>query len=379
MASKTTPVTTTQNVTQTSTPYGAQAPYLSDVWSRAQYVSNMGAPDWTQTISDMRGAAGNFRSAADSYAGLGTSPLYIQAANYFGNVARGDYLSPNSNPFFQGMVDQSIMAARPSVDSAFASSGRLGSGAQAAAFSDAATRAATALGYQNYQNERGYQNQANSLLPQVAAMPAGWMQQAGGARQTAAGLEQAAGTLPQDYEYQNLGKYSGLVGPPIMSNSTGTKTGTEPVQQANPFMQGAGALFGGLGSLGQLGQGASGLSSLASGIGGLFGGGGAALSGSAAGLASVAPALAAGTAGTTAGSMLAMFPAAFLASDARLKENIKPVGALNNGLTVYSYNYKGDHVPHIGLLAQEVAQTKPEAVGHIGGGLLGVNYAEAVT
>jgi hypothetical protein len=50
-------------------------------------------------------------------------------------------------------------------------------------------------------------------------------------------------------------------------------------------------------------------------------------------------------------------------SDERLKDNIKPVGKLFDGQKVYSYTYKGDNVPQIGLLAQEVEKVHPEAVG----------------
>lgn len=69
---------------------------------------------------------------------------------------------------------------------------------------------------------------------------------------------------------------------------------------------------------------------------------------------------AAGTAaGLPWGSMLtrlAMF------SDERLKDDIAPVGKLNDGQKVYSYRYKGDRTPRIGLLAQEVEKKHPEAV-----------------
>jgi hypothetical protein len=54
-----------------------------------------------------------------------------------------------------------------------------------------------------------------------------------------------------------------------------------------------------------------------------------------------------------------------LFSDRRLKDNIKKVGKLDNGLDVYSYTMNG--VPQIGLIAQEVEKVKPEAVGEIGG------------
>lgn len=65
------------------------------------------------------------------------------------------------------------------------------------------------------------------------------------------------------------------------------------------------------------------------------------------------------------------------ASDARVKENIKPVGKLNNGLTVYSYNYIGNKAQEIGLIAQEVEKIKPSAVSEFNG-IKAVNYAEAV-
>lgn len=66
-----------------------------------------------------------------------------------------------------------------------------------------------------------------------------------------------------------------------------------------------------------------------------------------------------------------------LFSDARLKENLTPVGKLDNGLTVWLFNFKGDDVPRLGLLAQEVQQVAPEAVEASPEGLLMVNYGAA--
>jgi hypothetical protein len=72
--------------------------------------------------------------------------------------------------------------------------------------------------------------------------------------------------------------------------------------------------------------------------------------------------------------------AALLASDKRLKENLKPVGKLDNGLKVYVGNYKEetglDTTPQLFLLAQEVEKKNPEAVGEKNG-YLAVNYRKA--
>lgn len=64
-------------------------------------------------------------------------------------------------------------------------------------------------------------------------------------------------------------------------------------------------------------------------------------------------------------------------SDERVKENVKPVGKLDNGLTVYEFNYKGNPTRQIGLIAQEVEQTKPEAVSETPAGLKMVDYSVA--
>lgn len=68
-------------------------------------------------------------------------------------------------------------------------------------------------------------------------------------------------------------------------------------------------------------------------------------------------------------------------SDRRLKDNLEPVGKLDNGLTVYVGNYKPetglDTTPQLFLIAQEVQEVKPEAVGEKDD-FLAVDYKEAV-
>jgi len=69
-------------------------------------------------------------------------------------------------------------------------------------------------------------------------------------------------------------------------------------------------------------------------------------------------------------------------SDMRLKENIKPVGVMANGLTLYSFEYvdeikshplAGEGV-HVGVMAQEVEQVFPYAVKTLDDGYKVVDY-----
>jgi endosialidase-like protein len=61
-----------------------------------------------------------------------------------------------------------------------------------------------------------------------------------------------------------------------------------------------------------------------------------------------------------------------LSSDEQLKENIIPRGT-ENGWPIYEFNYIGQPQKYIGVMAQEVAKTMPEAVKEIDG-YLAVDY-----
>lgn len=74
------------------------------------------------------------------------------------------------------------------------------------------------------------------------------------------------------------------------------------------------------------------------------------------------------------GGLFQLGSAAILASDVRLKTDIKRVGTLDNGVPVYSYRYKAGGPPMIGVMAQDLAGVRPDLVHDIGGGMLGVNY-----
>ena len=64
-----------------------------------------------------------------------------------------------------------------------------------------------------------------------------------------------------------------------------------------------------------------------------------------------------------------------LLSDARLKTDIRRIGQTDAGVPLYSYRYIWGGPTQIGVMAQELAETQPEAVIDVGG-VLAVNYAE---
>lgn len=68
--------------------------------------------------------------------------------------------------------------------------------------------------------------------------------------------------------------------------------------------------------------------------------------------------------------------ASIAASDIRLKDNIRHVGATNEGLPIYTYTYKGDNRLQMGVMAQDVARMQPDALGPVIEGFGTVNYAE---
>ena len=64
-------------------------------------------------------------------------------------------------------------------------------------------------------------------------------------------------------------------------------------------------------------------------------------------------------------------------SDARVKDDIRPIGKTFDGQTIYRFRFKGDPRTQIGLLAHETERKHPGAVGEGLGGLKHVDYGDA--
>jgi len=62
-------------------------------------------------------------------------------------------------------------------------------------------------------------------------------------------------------------------------------------------------------------------------------------------------------------------------SDIRLKEDIVPLGRLDNGIGLYRFRYRGgDHTTYVGVMAQDVQTIVPDAVSRGRDGYLLVDY-----
>ena len=82
--------------------------------------------------------------------------------------------------------------------------------------------------------------------------------------------------------------------------------------------------------------------------------------------------------------LMGLGAAGIMASDIRMKENIKHIAWLPNGLPVYTYEYKNEfkdhplagHGTHTGVMAQEVEAMYPNAVITIDNGYKAVDYGQ---
>lgn len=82
----------------------------------------------------------------------------------------------------------------------------------------------------------------------------------------------------------------------------------------------------------------------------------------------------------SAGLMAGMMPGGFMGlakSDIRTKRDIRHVGHTNDGQRLYTFRYIDGEDTHLGLMAQEVEQIKPDAVVEIDG-IKYVDYAKAL-
>jgi hypothetical protein len=250
-----------------------------------------------------------------------------QLANVLGlNGARGNQTAQQAlqaTPGYQFQQQQGQAA----VNAGAAANGTLGSGNQALALQ----QQGQGLASQNYNNY------VNQLQPYLGASNAA----AGGIAGVDTGLGNAV--AGQDNTLANL-NYSAATG---IGNANANAALAPLTAGANVFN-----LLGSLGKIGTTGGGTIGGNLVNSIFGGSSGVPGA----------SGPTSLGGAPLGSGGSNLLGS-----IFSDARLKEEIEPVGKLYDGQEVYKYKYIGSPVWQIGLMAQDVEKVIPGAVTDVNG------------
>lgn len=191
--------------------------------------------------SDLSGAWDATASRARS-----GNPLLGQSQNYYSDLLSGKYLTRDAPGF-----DSVIGAATDAVNANKFTAGRLGSGAHTAALA----REIGNLEYQNYARERGLQDNAAAMAPELAAADyydLDRLAEVGGKRMTYDQLlaDEAANRFafdqqaPEDEIQRYLALLSGVGG--LGSIQYTPKGGAAP--SVNPWLVGAGAATDLLGS-----------------------------------------------------------------------------------------------------------------------------------
>lgn len=237
----------TVTTTQDQSPWAAQQPYLLEGFDRAQTLMDQGPAEYYpgQTVADTSGYTAAGQSTAFDRA--------RQSNDLAGYTTAGGFLNAG-NPYFQNMVGQIGQAMRPSIDSAFASSGRLGSGAHANAYASSLADQAGKLAYQNYGDERGRQIAASQDYSAPQAM-LGVGQQIEAKDKQYMDDALARWNFAQNSDQTALSNYMNTVG----GKSFGGSATTNQPYTGNSTLQTVGT---GLAGLGALGQGLPGLLSL---------------------------------------------------------------------------------------------------------------------
>ena len=198
---------------------------------------------------------------------IGGNPLLGSAQTEVNNILSGNYLSPSSNPFLQGVANQVADNVTSQVQSQFSRAGRLGSGANQEILAKQLADSQNRLFADNFAAERQRQFDAVQLAPQLAQADyddISRLGQVGAAREDLemAKLQDAIGRF--DFEQQRpflkLREYLGTLG----ANVPTTSVQTQPVFRNT----GAGLLGGALAGARLGGQ----IPGLSAGMGALGGG-----------------------------------------------------------------------------------------------------------
>lgn len=339
--------TSYQNQQSSSGPPAFIQPYLQKGIGQldAYYNAHPTAPQYYsgETVAPLSGVTQQAVSAAQNQ--YQNNPTLTAANNQLTGTLNGDYLDPSSNPAYQGAVQAAVQPltqqfldqTMPQITSQFAGAGGTGSGIQRQLANDATTAYSTGVNNAAYTAANNFYNNARTNQIQAAGLTPG-INTAG--LQNISGLGAAGSTIDQQrqaqdtsnqaaYNYNSnaqpnyISQYLSMINGGYPGGETSTTGQATTYQPSNAF----GSMFG-------AGLGLAGL-------------------------------------GLQAAPLLGF-------SDYRLKEDIsEPIGSTRDGIPIRLWKYKGDPTPRVGFIAQEVAQTKPDAVAMHPSGYLMVDHAKA--
>lgn len=341
---------------------GGSNPWMDQAASGLQNIGQISGDNY-QSIFDQAGQGG--------------------AANqYLTSTANGDYL--NGSPYLDSIISKGASDIANQTNNMFAAGGRYGSGANQGVLSDSIANYANNLRNENYQAER--QNQ----LSAANALESAQQGRLGIQNSAASGLANVQGQNAQNQLSAN--QALGSLGQNSFTNQLNAQTGA-----ANIENQGMNNMLNMISQLGnvqnnkmfdsnqqtQIGntidqRTQQGLNDLINQwtnsdnedwarLGGLL----SAAQGSAGsyGTQSQTSSQPANILGAL-GSLISKWP-----SDRRLKENIAPVGE-RNGFKLYEWNYRGMTKRWRGVMADEVAKIRPDAVERGSDGYDLVDYSK---
>lgn len=298
--------------TQRADPWAPAQPFLRQGLEDAGNLYNAGGFNITPYAGDMVADWNPYQTAA-----YGATPGLVAGA--LGNISGaagtvGAAMDPNQQSAqFDQVLQNTISRIMPQVNSSFAGSGMTGSGLHAQNLASGVSAGVADTLNANWQANQQRALQAAGMMPSINSA-------AFGANDYLSGI---GGQAQQQAQNE--------INAQVLTDQQRQTAARDAIQDYMALISGVGSTFGVQTSRSSQG-------------GGLLG---------------------------ALGFGLQAAPLLF--SDERLKEDIRKVGKTDDGLSVYTYRYKGLPTVHMGVMAQEVAKVKPEAVHQVGG-YLAVDY-----
>jgi len=159
--------TTTQ--TGYSAPWMQQQPYLTTGFEESLQALRQGGPQVYQgrTYTPFSGQTNRALGMMENLATQG-SPVDLANTQLAERTLRGDFLTPESNPYLQAYYERAAESIQPNIASMFGAGGRTGSGAQSMALGRGLADAASGIFGGAYGDERTRQMQMSQLAPAIS-------------------------------------------------------------------------------------------------------------------------------------------------------------------------------------------------------------------